>query len=63
MCVFLDIPVCQCVHIKIVGVCVCVLLFCACVCPGRSRGVARGRVMRRGRDLVFGVSVRQIEVG
>lgn len=54
---------CVCVCVEFVGVCVYVHFFCPCVCPGRSRGVARGWVMRRVRDLVFGVSVRQNEVG
>ncbi len=63
MCVFLDILVYQCVYVKIVGVCVYMHFFPACVCPGGSRGVARGWVMRRDRDLAFSVSVRQNEVG
>lgn len=50
--------------VEFVGVCVCVHASGTSVCPGGSRGgVARGCVMRRVRDLVFGVSVRQNEVG
>lgn len=52
MCVFLDIPVCQWVQACIEFRCLCLCpFFNACVCPGRSRGVARGWVMKRGGIL------------
>ena len=47
------------IHIR----CVRAHFFCTCVCPGGARGVARGWVMKRNRDPVFGVSMRQNEVG